>query len=472
MKKIILIIAIVATIPLAFVRWEETPCKVQNFVKVHTLFSKGSQKYYIINEIDLQGEEVVIAPGCELVFKRKGRITNGTLIGNDTKIRGGKNIFKHVRIHGTWNVPEISTAMFVDLGDDNSLQNVIALSDSSIHNTITIENGDYYVSTDAEHLAGIKLNSNTDLIIEGNIRLKPNDQIRSYVLLVDKCENVTISGDGCIVGDRQSHLGTKGEWGMGIYVAGSNNVTIKNMSISDCWGDCICVCKGSWDVIIEDCNLRRGRRQGISIIDVDSIIVRRCNIYDIEGTNPEYAIDVEPNSYEHVDNVLIDSISVNNCKGGFLIYGKAKGAHVGSVAIRNCNISATEKYPIRFEGCDSVTVTNCKIDATRVLYCVWADSVSSVKIENNSIQASKRVFRKLSNAIINNNTIVCVNLFSAYDDEVHQGVIFENNTISGDVKVRLDNSIFNNNRIRLKKNTRMDIINNNTTIRNNEIISH
>ena len=74
MKMLFYIALVIVLIPLSFVQWDGEACTVQKESDVHNLFSKESQKYYIKNEIDLQGEEVIIAPDCELVFKRTGRL--------------------------------------------------------------------------------------------------------------------------------------------------------------------------------------------------------------------------------------------------------------------------------------------------------------------------------------------------------------------------------------------------------------
>ncbi len=433
--------------------------------RADSLFCESAQKYYIKKVIDLQGGEVKIAPDCELVFIGRGKIKNGVLVGNNTKIKGTKKLFDRVTIKGSWNVPDISTEMFASLDYTNSLRDVIALSDSIVHNKITIKQGDYVVSTDEKELAGVIIKSNTDLVIEGTIKLKPNGQKRSYVILVEHSANVNISGTGNIIGDKEEHLGSEGEWGMGIYVARSKNVSISNVSIYNCWGDCICVCKDSEKVLIQNCLLSGGRRQGISIIAVRDIVVKNCAIKNVGGTNPEYAIDVEPNSGEFVQNVLIDNVIVDDCKGGFLVYAKAQNALVENVVFRNCQLRATNKYPLRCEGGDSIKVVSCDIDAANVSYCVFAEGVNGFVLERNRIRANKRVFRKLSNAVVKDNDISCKYLFSAYN-ETYTNIEFIDNRIDGRVEGGLENSRFERNRM-IGKESIMSISSKSNTIREN-----
>jgi len=99
---------------------------------------------YLVNkEINLRGQKVVLPEGVTLKFNN-GFFSNGEIIGNATRISGkSSKIFDRVTISGIWNVPKISTAMFRDLSYDNALRDVVALSDPSVHNIITIDKGEY-----------------------------------------------------------------------------------------------------------------------------------------------------------------------------------------------------------------------------------------------------------------------------------------------------------------------------------------
>lgn len=63
--------------------------------------------YVIVSDIDLQGETLTIPAGCTLDFQG-GSIINGTIIGNNTKIKAGlQKIFNNdIILTGTWNVTE------------------------------------------------------------------------------------------------------------------------------------------------------------------------------------------------------------------------------------------------------------------------------------------------------------------------------------------------------------------------------
>ena len=445
---------------------QDVNLNVADITEYDALFSKSSRRIYVSHEIDLEGQTLSIPDNCELVFRKGGRISNGCIVGNNTRIKGSSKLFDHVSFKGTWIVPVISTEMFVDLDYVNSLQEVFALSDSSVKNTIKILEGDYFVSTNKEKIDALRLKSNTDLIIDGTIRLIPNTLQRSYILLVDKCSNVSISGNGTLIGDREEHLGNDGEWGMGIYISDSEEVTVNNISVYNCWGDCICVCKNSKTVQIKGCNLERGRRQGISIIDVCEITISDCFIANIGGTNPGYAIDIEPDSKCSVSNVSIKNVQIKDCSGGILVYAKAKASSVKEIRIQNCTITASEQYPLRCEGGSSIMVTGCQIDSDKVPYCIWVEDSMQFILDGNTIHSTKRVFRKISHASIHNNIIFCENLFSAFS-ELHQELTITNNIIVGNVNADFENSTIKNNKITSTRKPIIKNVSNNIVIENN-----
>ena len=309
----------------------------------------------ISNEWNLEGKNVKLPEDVTLKFV-KGKISNGTLIGVDTKISGNTiGIFDRVKLSGTWNVPDISTSMFVSLDYDNSLRDVFALTDSVIYNRVTIEKGNYYFSLNDKQKNGITVNSKTEITIDGNLILKANS-LRSYDMLKVIGSDVTITGSGSITGDLPSHIDKGGEWGMGIYLKKAFHVSISGITIMNCWGDCIYIGGNSQNILIDNCCLDHGRRQGVSVTYGSNVTLSNLKITNIGGTNPGYGIDIEPNSNGIVENVYIKNVMIDNCVGGILVYGRAKGAKIDNLIIEDCRINNTTKLPINVIGCESVQI--------------------------------------------------------------------------------------------------------------------
>lgn len=316
-----------------------------------------SGKIVIKETVDLHNKICKIPEGVTLVFKG-GIVRNGALEGTMTAVEGPKAYFNQVRIYGTWNVPVINTNMFCDLNYDNSLRDVVALSHSSVKNKIVVEKGYYQVSAYKNGEICIPLCSNTDFELNGDITITPNPYTNYYIIQATG-DNIKIHGRGTIIGDKHTHTGDKGEWGMGIDLHDAHHVSILGLTIKDCWGDCIYVGNESTDVSIKDCKLDNGRRQGLSVSSVDGLVVKNCLITNVSGTDPEYGIDVEPNHDESINHVKIEKVTIKKCNGGIQAWGRAPGARIGSIEIKNCTISGCSKMPIKIVKCSSVKVEKC-----------------------------------------------------------------------------------------------------------------
>ena len=357
----------------------------------------------IDHDVDLKGNACVIPARTTLRFKG-GRIRNGVLIGNETKIKGNGKVFDRVTIKGTWNVPNISTSMFVSLDYDNSLRDVVALASPNVKNTIVIGKGAYQVTARKTNDVCIPLCANTELKLQGTVRLAPNG-FKHYNIVQVEGENIRIKGNGTIIGDKTSHIGTEGEWGMGIRFHKAINASVSGLAIKDCWGDCIYVGGKSKNVVIDKCRLDNGRRQGISVTKADGVIIRRCLITNVSGTNPQYAIDVEPNRGDTVSNVIIADVVTKGCEGGLLLArsgAKIDGkpvSWIGKVIIRNCTVSAKSKYPMRLYRCEDLRVEGCKVYSTNAYPAILACEVGHACITGNTITQEKQILSSIKNVV-------------------------------------------------------------------------
>lgn len=359
----------------------------------------SGKPFFLDKVIDLKGKTFEFPEGASIVNKG-GLFKNGTLVGNDTRIVAEGVIFDNIRIKGTWDVPVITTSLFKDLSYTNSLRDVIGLTNPNYHNTIFIERGSYSFDITDEEASGIELNDNTDIFLKGTLTLIPNNLSRSSVVYV-KGKNIRLVGDGGVIkGDKQAHKGLEGEWGMGVNVHNSSDCVISNLNIQDCWGDCIYVGIQSSNIVINNCHLKNARRQGISITSGKNISIIDCIINDVKGTAPEYGIDIEPNSNETVENVIISGVKVSNCVGGILLFGKAKGAVVKDITINNCVIKeCSSPFPLRIEKAADVTLLGNQIvcnNRSRVMF----DSISNLKLVRFSeqLKANRKDAIKLTNS--------------------------------------------------------------------------
>lgn len=238
------------------------------------------------------------------------------------------------------------------------------------------------------------------MIIQGSIQLRPNTFPRCDIVRA-KGNNIKITGNGNIIGDKHTHLGTDGEWGMGIRFHGAKNSSVRGLTIKDCWGDCIYVGGNSKNVTIENCFLDHGRRQGISVTKADSVTIKNCKISNVSGTNPQYAIDLEPNANDTVDHIIIENVETVACEGGVLAtIGKrnAEKKNIGQVTIRNCKLNALSRYPIRMKKSEHVSIEDCTINATNEKAAIYFSNINNLVVKGNTINIEKNLAFTLKNA--------------------------------------------------------------------------
>ncbi|TDS65018.1 parallel beta helix pectate lyase-like protein [Myroides indicus] len=177
---------------------------------------------------------------------------------------------------------------------------------------------------------GIQLKSNTKLVFREHSKLimKPNAETHYTVLDLTDVENVDVYFAN-IEGDREEHLISKGEWGMGIRIQGSKNVNIYAPTITNCWGDGIYI-RGngkiqSKKISVNHFNIHRARRNGITIVSVDDLFLNNGLISDTNGTAPQSGIDIEPNRPTDIlKNIIIKDITTYNSKGDGIMIHLAK----------------------------------------------------------------------------------------------------------------------------------------------------
>jgi len=173
---------------------------------------------------------------------------------------------------------------------------------------------------------GISVKSNCNIIFKphSSLLMKPNSLTYYVVLKVFNASNVTIESP-VIVGERNQHIGNKGEWGMGLQITASKNIKINSPTISDCWGDGIYIGgdeKNTCDNIkIINAKIDNCRRNGISITDGINIQIIKPVISNMNGALPMSGIDIEPNNNKAtIDNILISNpITISNESCGIII---------------------------------------------------------------------------------------------------------------------------------------------------------
>jgi parallel beta helix pectate lyase-like protein/pectate lyase-like protein len=204
--------------------------------------------------------------------------------------------------------------------DDTSAFQAAINSLPSTGGTITVPAGTYMIDA----LRSINMRSHVRLQMSPGARLAaiPNSSQRYYVIKAWKVTDVEISG-GAIVGERARHIGSTGEWGMGIDIMGSSQVYVHDLTVSDCWGDGLYIgaigsgssAVPSTDVTVKNVVSNNNRRQGLSFGPVDRVYVVKSTFSNTNGTKPQSGIDIEPSTQGTAKNIRIESSQVTGNAG-------------------------------------------------------------------------------------------------------------------------------------------------------------
>lgn len=138
------------------------------------------------------------------------------------------------------------------------------------------------------------------------------------MLLVKDATNITINNPN-LYGDRDSHIGSTGEWGSGIAIINSADVTINNASIYKTWGDGIYV-RNVDGLYINNLYVNKCSRLGIGLGGAKNVRIDQILAVDIDRTSPKAAIDFEFDyKNETWENVVIGKIVSKGCYSALTI---------------------------------------------------------------------------------------------------------------------------------------------------------
>lgn len=179
-------------------------------------------------------------------------------------------------------------------------------------------NLDYVVIEGYPVCLQIKSNTKIRFDKDATIKISPVDSDHYYILNIEGRDNVTIEG-AIVVGERNEHIGTTGEFGIGVRVYNSTNVNLYNINASDCWGDGFYISGGSTNVVVDNVISDNNRRQGLTLGNVENIFISNSTFQNTHGTAPEAGIDIEPNlGTDRIKNVHISKCSFKSNAGSGL----------------------------------------------------------------------------------------------------------------------------------------------------------
>lgn len=200
--------------------------------------------------------------------------------------------------------------------------------------TVFIPDGIYMIDA----VIGLSLSSNMTLRMSNGAVLKafPNNETNFSVLRLKNVSKVNIIG-GTIEGERAQHQGTVGEWGHNLALYHASKVHIDNLTVKEAWGDGLYIADNSKNITVCSLVANHNRRQGMSIISANNVLVKHSLFKNTQGTLPEAGIDIEPDANLVATNINIESSEfINNTGAGIMVGGKSTdGSKVENVTAKN-----------------------------------------------------------------------------------------------------------------------------------------
>jgi parallel beta-helix repeat protein len=258
--------------------------------------------------------------------------------------------------------------------------------------TIYVPAGTYYIDADGpgNQYAGVALKSNITVILDQQAVVKAiTNASDSYAIFnIINQSNVRIVGNGTIQGDRSTHTGSTGQWGMGIYISQSSNVLIKDVTIKDCWGDAIYVGGGSGvgteseNIRIQNVIMDNNRRQGISVTHAVDVWIENNTIMNTNGTAPKAGIDIEPNANQYVKRVKIFNNIFRNNDTGVQLFGTA-GLEISDITIsgNTCDTNVLDGIYMSYAKDVKCTNNSCSNNSR---YGILVENCSDILIQGNT----------------------------------------------------------------------------------------
>ena len=378
-----------------------------------SIFELRANKTYVVRStVDLKGKTVEVPKNCTFVFKKKGRIGNGTLVGNGTIVKIDDRRIHFLRtlsLEGDWSAKiahsecfdvdpdcELRSDGFLISGTNNyqSLQNLLHF------NNVVIKKGCYYVK------GNLKTERDNQVIDGCNACIKGSFINRYAGVLSINADGVVVR-NLTIIGVRDES-NEKTQWAHGVVVEGASNVVLENVICCKCRGDGFNITETNlpggliWpkDITMINCRAEANYRNGLSITGGHLIRVLNSSFTSTIGQDPEAGIDIEPNVYQTGNTIKTSEctdIIIRNCsfsdnfKTGLVMQAPLDCERINAFPVRNItvedcsffrnSISLWRLSNIVLRGCDIQTEGRCHgivfQDAEQ-----WNISLQSVIISN------------------------------------------------------------------------------------------
>ena len=266
--------------------------------------------------------------------------------------------------------------------DKNNATRCVQAALDSKHRDLIIDNtgSDWIVDP-------IILRSDKNIVLDENVVIRARHDgfhgIKDSMFTGKNVSNISISGkkNAAIINENDyfnRKVYSQSEWRHTFSLAGCTNITIKDLKLQGSGGDGFYIRdakrKPCCNITLENLDVSKQGRQGVSLISVNGLRIRNCSFRDTRGLSPEAGIDFEPNHpYHEFTDCIIENTTFSNNHGpnALHVFGKFNATTKPvSITYRNCIFEGGNSHGIiinrganplkgnfSFEKC---TVTNAR----------------------------------------------------------------------------------------------------------------
>lgn len=306
-------------------------------------------------------------------------------------------------VHTNEYVIELERWQISNTGQDpvetrNRINEAIQWAKDNGYDKIVIPPGHYLVGepTNDIYAGGIELEGDMTLELSDGavVQMAPNDRWNYCVISVQSNSNVTIRG-GEVIGDRDQHdygdPEPKGhDEGHGICVwTAVDRVLVEDIELHQLTGDGVLIVgtqgsdeaeeAPSTNITIRNSDIHHNRRQGISIVGARNVVIEGNRIHHIEGTAPQFGVDIEGAGRRDQDIHIVRNIFHHNA-GGDLVTSSGHNVWFEENTLSQCQVNEAGEYDPAL-ACD----LDAQIDGPIIL---WKETDTVVL--NNRIRMSMR----------------------------------------------------------------------------------
>lgn len=304
------------------------------------------------------------------------------------------------------------------------------------NSTFILESGNYILTSklqyETNYYAGILIKNkiNFSLVLEDVTITQPYINYNDYSMIVlSNCDTVNIIGiNSTLIGNsdlRTLRGDTSGEWGHDINISTSKNININNLTIKNCWGDCIYIDYGN-SIYISNCKLLYGRRWCFTIISGDNVTLKDSELIYKKYSSINYLsgfIDLEQNlPTEVIGDIYIYNNTLTCENPEYCLCGGGGGDNnIEKIEFVNNTLN---KVVVHFDNANSLIHNNHGMISNKNDPCSF--SGNNVVITNNTFFSPNNfgyiIFSNINSLTFNFNEINNI----TPDTKVVDGLVFNN----------------------------------------------